>query len=192
MFVRWRSVSRLTGSVQPYNSQGINHLEVKDGKIVAWHTAHEFDSTALNKKTINSLIEELWNQRDVSVIERHYAPDAKVWISEWEHGGPENVQHDAERFFRGWSTSTTRVTHLIAEADLVTIRWETVATHDGLYGEIPATGKTLTYQGMDLFRLVDGRIAESWSFWDAYGVCSALGVLKMEIPPAPAPTPTEP
>lgn len=186
VFVRWRSVSIPAGEVQPYNSRGIDHVVVRGGQIVAWHTAHEIDSTARNKGTINALIDELWNRRDLGAVERHYAPDAKVWISEFESGGPDNVRADAARFFKGWSDSQTRITHLVAEGDLVNLRWETVATHTGDYGGIPATGKTLTYQGMDLFRLRDGKVVESWSFWDAYGVFSALGVLKMEIPGRPA------
>lgn len=188
VFLRWESVSHPAGEVKPYNSRGIDHVVVRDGRIVAWHTAHEIDSAARNKGVISRFVDELWNRRDVAAIDRHVSPAAKVWISEFESGGPANIRVDAERFFKGWSKSTTRVTHLVAEGDLVNIRWETQATHDGPYGDIPATGKTLTYQGMDLFRLEDGKIVEIWSFWDAYGVYSALGVLKLQIP-APGSTP---
>lgn len=188
VFVRWASVSHPRGEVKPYNGQGIDYYVVRNGKVVEWRTAHELDSTARNKAVVSGLIEDLWVKRDVSAVSRLVAPDAKVWITELEHGGPENLVRDAERFFKGWSKSTTKITHLVAEGDLVAIRWETVATHDGLYGEIPATGKTLTYQGADLFRVAEGRIVEVWSFWDAYGVFSALGVLKWELPKS-APTP---
>jgi ketosteroid isomerase-like protein len=182
VFLRWESVSNPRGAVKPYNSRGIDYYRVRDGLIVEWRTAHELDPTARNKAAVSAFIDELWVKRDVSAVARHVAPDARVWITEFEHGGPENLVRDAERFFKGWSRSETKITHLIAEGDLVAIRWETVATHDGLYGEIPATGKTLTYQGADLFRLADGRIAEVWSFWDAYGVFTALGVLKWQLP----------
>ncbi len=184
VFLRWSSVSHPRGEVKPYNGRGIDYYVVRAGKVVEWRTAHELDSTARNKAVVSGFIEELWVKRDVSAVARRVVPDAKVWITELEHGGPENLVRDAERFFKGWSKSTTKITHLVAEGDLVAIRWETVATHDGLYGEIPATGKTLTYQGADLFRVADDRIVEVWSFWDAYGVFSALGVLKWELPPA--------
>jgi ketosteroid isomerase-like protein len=189
VFLRWESVSNPRGAVKPYNSRGIDYYRVHEGRIVEWRTAHELDPTARNKAVVSAFIGELWTKRDISAVARHVTPDAKVWITELEHGGPENLVRDAERFFKGWSASETKITHLVAEGDLVAIRWETVATHDGLYGEIPATGKTLTYQGADLFRLADGRIAEVWSFWDAYGVFSALGVLKWQIPPPPPAAP---
>jgi predicted ester cyclase len=193
VFLRWESVSQPRGAVKPYNSRGIDFYRVEAGRIVEWRTAHELDPTARNKAVVTAFIDELWVQRDVAAVARHVTPEAKVWITELEHGGPENLVRDAERFFKGWSKSETRITHLVAESDLVAIRWETVATHDGLYGEIPATGQTLTYQGADLFRLSEGRIAEVWSFWDAYGVFTALGVLKWQLPPAPgAPAPAPP
>lgn len=187
VFVRWNSVSRPFGEVKPYNGQGIDYYVVRDGRVVEWRTAHELGSGARNKAAVTAFIDELWVKRDISAVARHVAPDAKVWITELEHGGPENLVRDAERFFKGWSKSATRITHLVAEEDLVAIRWETVATHDGPYGDIPPTGKTLTYQGADLFRLAEGRIVEVWSFWDAYGVFTALGVLKWQLPSAPGP-----
>ncbi len=51
---------------------------------------------------------------------------------------------------------------LIAEGDLVAVRYTTRAVHSGeLFGVAP-TGRTLTLTGIEIYRLDDGKIAEFW------------------------------
>jgi steroid delta-isomerase-like uncharacterized protein len=46
----------------------------------------------------------------------------------------------------------------IAEGDNVAARWKCQATHRGAFGSIPPTGKTVTWMGMSIIRVVDGKI----------------------------------
>lgn len=189
VFLRWRSESLPKGEVKTYNSRGIDYYKVENGVIVSWITAHEIDSTARNKAVVSSFVERLWNDRDLSSISELVSEDVKVYISEFDWGGREKITADATRFFKGWSDSETDITHITAEGNNVVIRWETTAKHTGMYGEIPPTGKTLTYYGMDMFTVQDDNIVEIISFWDAFDVYSKLGVL--EIDPSKATSDTE-
>ncbi|MGJ3243335.1 MAG: ester cyclase [Opitutales bacterium] len=182
VFLRWESASVPVGAVKPYHNRGIDYYVVEDGLITTWITAHEGDSVARNKGIVTRIIDELWNQRDLTAIDRYFAPDVEVHITDFESGGREKLEADATRFFRGWSDSETRITHMAAEDDTVILRWKTTATHTGLYGDIPPTGKTLTYRGVDIYRLSDGRVTETWSHWDAYDVFKALGVIEWTGP----------
>lgn len=182
VFLRWESESVPVGEVKPYNSRGIDFYVVEDGVITTWVTAHEQDDTARNKGIVVRIIEELWNERDLTAVDRYFSPEVQVRITDFESGGKEKILADAERFFKGWSDSTTRITHLAAEGDTVIARWETTATHTGLYGSIPATGKTLTYRGVDIFKLTDGQVVELVSHWDAYDVFMGLGVIEWTGP----------
>jgi ketosteroid isomerase-like protein len=39
------------------------------------------------------------------------------------------------------------------------------------------TGRRVTYRSVDVFRFVDGRIAEVWNAWDRLGLCQQLGLV---------------
>jgi steroid delta-isomerase-like uncharacterized protein len=55
-----------------------------------------------------------------------------------------------------------RIRALISDGDLVAVRHETSWVQDGPLFGVPADGRRLTLKGIDLYRVRDGRIAESW------------------------------
>jgi steroid delta-isomerase-like uncharacterized protein len=58
---------------------------------------------------------------------------------------------------------------MIAERDIVVIRWSHVGTHRGEFLGIPPTGRQFTFKGIDIYRLHDGMMAEHWNSVDMYG-----------------------
>ena len=48
----------------------------------------------------------------------------------------------------------------IAEADEVMMRWSGYATHKGPFLDIPPTGKRVSLEGITIFGVVKGRVAE--------------------------------
>lgn len=67
--------------------------------------------------------------------------------------------------------------HMIAEGDKVAVMWTTRGTHVGESFGMPATGKSYTIQGVDIWQLRDGRMAEHWHVVDMYGFLMQLGAL---------------
>ena len=54
---------------------------------------------------------------------------------------------------------------LIEEDSKVAVRARFTATHSAeIYG-IPATGKRICFEALEIFRIENGRIAESWGYW---------------------------
>ena len=51
---------------------------------------------------------------------------------------------------------------LIAEGDKVVVYGTTTATHTGTYYGKPPTGKQVSFSVITIYRLVDGKIVESW------------------------------
>ena len=70
-----------------------------------------------------------------------------------------------------FSDQVYTVTHEVIDGALVACRWVVTATHSGPFAGVPPTGRPLTLEGMDLFRVVDGQIAELRRYFDllAYG-----------------------
>jgi steroid delta-isomerase-like uncharacterized protein len=66
---------------------------------------------------------------------------------------------------------------VIAAGDKVASRWTCVGTHQGELMGIPPTGKQTTTTGIDIFRIVDGKIAEEWVNWSTMALMQQLGVI---------------
>ena len=61
-------------------------------------------------------------------------------------------------------------------------RWTAVGTNTGDFWGMPATGKQATVTGITIDRIIGGRIAESWTNWDALGLMQQLGVVPAATP----------
>jgi predicted ester cyclase len=74
---------------------------------------------------------------------------------------------------------------MIAEGDMVAMKFRSRGTHAGSFNGIPPTGKKYDIQNMALFRLADGKIADAWFMTDEAGLLLALGA-KLPAPIAGA------
>ena len=64
----------------------------------------------------------------------------------------------------------------IADDTRVATRFVLTGTHRGEWQGIPPTGRAVTLPGADIFRIVDGQIAEVRVFYDTLGLMQQLGV----------------
>lgn len=84
----------------------------------------------------------------------------------------------AEDFRRAFPDLEWRVDLVLGEGDLVAARWTVAATHHGRWGDVPPTGKAVTFSGVNIFRFgVDGKVAEIWNHRDDFGLMQQLGAL---------------
>jgi predicted ester cyclase len=66
----------------------------------------------------------------------------------------------------------------IAEGDLVATRWEFTAIHLSDYLGVPPSGRKIVWTGIEIDRIANGRIVESWVDWDEYRFLKGLGLVK--------------
>ncbi|MEX1124940.1 MAG: ester cyclase [Acidimicrobiia bacterium] len=55
-------------------------------------------------------------------------------------------------------------------------------THGGDFMGSPPTGKRVSVQEVDIFRIENGEIAEAWAAVDFFGMLTQLGLLPSEEP----------
>jgi steroid delta-isomerase-like uncharacterized protein len=65
----------------------------------------------------------------------------------------------------------------VAEGDKVVWRWTAKGTHQGPLMGIPASGKPVAMSGITIERVVEGRITESWTQYDAVGLLQQVGAM---------------
>lgn len=67
---------------------------------------------------------------------------------------------------------------IIAEGDKVVVRLTVSGTHRGMFMvKIPPTDKHVTWRGIDIIRIADGKIVERWNERDLLGLMQQLGVI---------------
>ncbi len=64
---------------------------------------------------------------------------------------------------------------MIVEGNEVAIRFTETGTHKGAFMGIPPTGKGVTIRGVEVDRIVGGKVVEIWSGLDALGLMQQLG-----------------
>jgi len=100
---------------------------------------------------------------DVSVIDDTVSPGIVC------HGFPGMTIRDKEsykNFFRVFRQAFTdmdwKVHALVADESHVSARWQISATHSGDFAGVRPDGRRITFDGMVLYRMEDGLIAETW------------------------------
>ena len=77
----------------------------------------------------------------------------------------------------GFPDYQTIIDDLVAEGDKVAARITMSGTHTGSFMGIPGTGKHVSFSGMYIARIVDGKIVEHWGEEDGASLLQQLGVL---------------
>ena len=132
-----------------------------------------------NKDVVRRLIEECVNTHRPELLERFVAPDVRV------HPGTPGTAPDTEglaalgqafqRFRTTFPDLHIAADQLVAEGDLVTIRWTATGTHSGPLAGIGPTGNHVAWGGIDLYRLAEGRIVEWWRNDDVVWLLHQVG-----------------
>ena len=79
------------------------------------------------------------------------------------------------------------IEEVICEGDTVVDRYTISGTHARPFRGIPATGKRVTFGGISIVKIADGRIVERRGVVDRYGLLSQPGLLAERGGPAGSP-----
>lgn len=64
----------------------------------------------------------------------------------------------ADHLRRGFSNVAYVIDAAVVDGDTVAVAWRASGTHDGTYGFLPATNKTLSWTGMSFLTINDGQV----------------------------------
>lgn len=75
----------------------------------------------------------------------------------------------------------------VAEGDTVVTLWSAVGRHGGDLFGTPSTGKQVSFTGVDIHRVRDGKIIEERGQWDALGLLRQIGAIPVSDVDASSP-----
>jgi predicted SnoaL-like aldol condensation-catalyzing enzyme len=134
-------------------------------------------STEQNKATVRRLYAEVFEGLDLGVVDEIALPDYQ------EHGplpgqgtGSRGLKDRASILGTAFAPRFS-LEDVIAEGDRVVVRWKNQCTHVGDFPGLPATGKSYSINGIDVYRFQEGKLAEHWHVVDQLSMLQQLGVL---------------
>jgi steroid delta-isomerase-like uncharacterized protein len=133
-------------------------------------------SAETNKAIIRRLIEQGIGAGDEAVIDELVAP---TFVSNEESmggAGQEGFKQVVRMYRTAFPDARLDIQFYVAEGDLVVTWGVLTGTHNGPLEGIPATGKSVRVKDVDLWRLENGRLVETWSHLDQAGLLQQLGV----------------
>jgi len=131
-----------------------------------------------NKAIFRRVIEEVWNQRKLEVIEEILATDfVGHMVGSPDIHGPDGLKQFVSMLLTAFNDIHFTVEDQIAEGDKVVTRWSFTGTHNGEFMGIPPTGVQVKVTGTNISRIAGGKIVEYWCNPDNLGMMQQLGVI---------------
>jgi steroid delta-isomerase-like uncharacterized protein len=119
---------------------------------------------------------DAFNQKNEMILDEVIAAD----YIDYGHQPPGRGVQGAKDDFRGlvgaFQDARFDIDDIIVTDDRVVARWSAQGTHTGDFLGLPATHRTMTLQGISIYKVRDGKILETHNAADLLSVLVQLGV----------------
>ncbi len=111
-------------------------------------------SAAENKELVRRYFDERWNHKNYAVIDELLDPSM----------GLEESKAGVASMHAAFGDIRLTMDHLIAEDDQVVVPWEVSGIHQGEYMGVAPSGKPVTFRGLALLRIANGKIVHDVAY----------------------------
>jgi steroid delta-isomerase-like uncharacterized protein len=132
-----------------------------------------------NKRLVLRFYDEVWAHGNTAFAQEVFADDymrhdLRPTQAEPGAGGQAKI---AAQFREGFPDLRWRIDLVLAEDDLVAVRWTASGSQTGSWAGAPPSGKSAEFSGVNIFRFGDdGKVIEIWNHRDDLGLMEQLGV----------------
>jgi steroid delta-isomerase-like uncharacterized protein len=135
-------------------------------------------SVSDNINLVRRITEQGLNQGDLSFVDDVFSEDYQAHTRELDLPRGSAGFRAAVSFWRGaFPDFHTTIEYMMGEGEYVANRFHTTGTHQNGFNGIPATGKRFDVSGVDMHRVVNGKVVESWISDDMPRILMEIGVL---------------
>jgi len=128
-----------------------------------------------NKSIVRGFI-EAYNERKLDWLDDFVAPNYVDHTNQIK--GRENLKQLIRMGFMAFPDWHEAIEDVVAEGDKVWVRLSYKGTHTGDWRGLSPTGKKVTMTAVDIYRIVDGRLAEYWNVTDSLNFFRQLGAIE--------------
>jgi predicted ester cyclase len=128
-----------------------------------------------NKALVQRFFEEVINQRNLAALDQFVSPTA---VNHTVPAGlPQNPGQLLSLHLNAFPDMKATVEDLLTDGDKVVAMVSYRGTHQGAFRSLSPTGKPITVKGINIFRIVNGKMEEHWGLADRLNALQQLGVV---------------
>ena len=131
-----------------------------------------------HKLLFGRLYHSVWNERRLEympqvIAETHALGDPTV---SGRGVGPSAYQRQMERFLLGLPDLKLTVDDTVSEGDKLVVYWTISGTHRGEFLGVPPTNRRVSFSGITINQIANGKVLESNIVWDGLGLMKQFGI----------------
>ena len=130
-----------------------------------------------NKAIVLRFLEEVWEKGNLDIVDEIIADEHVHHITTRDLRGPEGVSQLVSWLRRFLPDLQITVNDLVAEGDKVVVYFVFSGTDIGGFRDHPPSGKAVSYDGIDIFRLTGGKIVERWGIVDTISMMRQIDAI---------------
>jgi predicted ester cyclase len=135
------------------------------------------------KAQTERFIEEVLNNRNLSIIDDFVAPEYTLQGSQPLVQGPDRYRHFIESVLISFPDIHFTLEDFFTTGDKIALRWSVQATQQGEWLGLPPSGKAVTDSGINIQRVnEEGKLVEEWIRNDGLGILIQLGGFQISNP----------
>jgi steroid delta-isomerase-like uncharacterized protein len=140
--------------------------------------AREGGTEADSKAVVEAFWNDVWEQQRFDRIDELFAEDFVIHSAGKAVGPREKFKAWVRSFFRHIEGLKLDVHDIFAEGDKVITRWTCSGRFVGEMFGVKGRGQPISFTGMNIMTVRDGRIVEAWVERDALGLARQIGAAK--------------
>ena len=132
---------------------------------------------AQNKKTMQDFVDAM-NKKDWASLDtfidanyKEHTPDP--WMKSTGLAGLKESMQATNTMMPDFTVTPN---YMVAEGDMVMMQYRWTGTNTGSVEGMPATGKAMDVQGVDIVRFKDGKGVEHWGYFDMGKMMEQMGM----------------
>lgn len=169
--------------VWPEGAHAFTNMATPLGEIAADRTTAWINAVLAPRTdpaaVVHGFVDEVLNGGDIDAVDRFWHHDLR-----WHAGsagdlkGIDDYRASLRAAVGGAFTGMHLTVHdTLVDGDTVVLRFTNSGTHDGSFLGVEASGKHAAWDGIGIYALRDGKIAEAWFGEDVLGMLVQLGAV---------------
>jgi predicted ester cyclase len=116
----------------------------------------------------------VWNGKEISIIDQLIHQDVVIHSPLGAFHGINAMKEVVQAWLKAFPDLRVGNDIIIEEDDLVSIQWRANGTHNGEFKWRKPTGKPVSYSGLTVYRIKQGKIVEYWAYLDIQHLLSQI------------------
>lgn len=128
----------------------------------------------VQESLIHILFDEVWNQKKLDRISDVFDKNCVVHVGQDAWKGIDALTQTLAHWQSAFPDITHQVDQILSKDDTITVRWHGQGTHYGVFMGMLPTDKKVSYHGITIFEIENGKFKEVWLASDMQGILRPL------------------